>query len=155
MGKNYDALHYIRDQLSGYDVKLISAAQRLFNIEDQCKEAQGCVIDSVVLFLLFKNNVTIIIYNICFAVFTALLTVTREIRLFNISDSKIIDKRDQCEFFALREGILNFGRVVGYVILLLAGISNNVLILNISLVLLTLSIFITGIYCRRINKFEK
>lgn len=110
---------------------------------------------SVILFLLFKNNVTIIIYNICFAVFTALLTVTREIRLFNISDSKIIDKRDQCEFFALREGILNFGRVVGYVILLLAGISNNVLILNISLVLLTLSIFITGIYCRKIEKFEK
>lgn len=55
MGKNYDALHYIRDQLNGYDEKLVSAAQKLFNIEDQCKEAQGCVIDSVVLFLLFKK----------------------------------------------------------------------------------------------------
>ena len=109
---------------------------------------------SVILFLLFKNNVTIIIYNICFAVFTALLTITREIRLFNISDSKVIDKYDQCEFFSLREGILNFGRVVGYIILLFAGISNNQLVLNISMVLLTLSIFITGLFCRKVEKYE-
>ena len=75
---------------------------------------------AVLILLIWRNNVTIIIYNVCYVVFTSLLTLTREIRLFNISDSHIVDKNNQCEFFALREGILNIGRVVGYVMLLLA-----------------------------------
>lgn len=55
MGKNYTALHYIQNQLSGYDKDLITAIQRLFNIEDQRHENQGCIIDSVVLALLLKK----------------------------------------------------------------------------------------------------
>ena len=62
---------------------------------------------SVLTLLLWRNNVTVIIYNICYVIFTALLTLTREIRLFNLSDSYIVDKNNQCEFFAIREGILN------------------------------------------------
>lgn len=69
---------------------------------------------SVLLLLFWKNNITIIIYNVCYVIFTALLTLTREIRLFNISDSYIVDKNNQSEFFAIREGILNCGRIVGY-----------------------------------------
>ncbi len=109
---------------------------------------------SVLLFLCCKNNITVIIYNICYIVFTSLLAVTREIRLFNISDSNIVDKNNQCEFLSLREGILNLGRIVGYFILLFAGISGNQIILNIVMIFLTLSIFITGLYCGKIDKFE-
>ena len=47
---------------------------------------------AVFILLIWRNNITIIIYNICYVIFTALLTLTREIRLFNISDSDIIDK---------------------------------------------------------------
>ena len=54
MGKNYEANKYIRQQLSGYSESLIEAFQRLFNIEDQNQECQGCVIDSIVLALIFK-----------------------------------------------------------------------------------------------------
>ncbi len=117
----------------------------------------SCIIPvlSVILFLLFQNDATVIIYNVCFVTFTTILAVAREIRLFNISDSKIIDKQNQCEFLSLREGILNFGRVTGFIVLLLAGLSNNQLVLNITLIVLTLSIFITGLYCRKIDKFEK
>lgn len=55
MSKNYNAIHHIQKQLDGYDKKLVNAVCRLFNIEDQIKECQGCVIDSVVLALLFKR----------------------------------------------------------------------------------------------------
>ncbi len=55
MSKNYEALHHIQKQLSDYDNNISNAIQRLFNIEDQRKESQGCVIDSVVVALIFKK----------------------------------------------------------------------------------------------------
>lgn len=110
---------------------------------------------AVLILLVWKNNITLIIYNVCYVVFTALLTLTREIRLFNISDSQIVDKNNQCEFFAMREGILNVGRVVGYTMLLLAGLTASQVALNIIMVLLTLSIPIMGFNITKIGKFEE
>ena len=110
---------------------------------------------SVLTLLLWRNNVTIIIYNVCYVIFTALLTLTREIRLFNLSDSYIVDKENQSEFFAIREGILNCGRIIGYLMLLFASMSGSQLVLNIVMVLLTLSILIMGLNIRKIEKFEK
>ena len=105
---------------------------------------------SLLILLFWKNNLTIIIYNICYVIFTNILTLAREIRLFNLSDSYIVDKENQCEFFAIREGILNGGRITGYIMLLFAGISGNSTILNIVMILLTLSILITGMNLRKI-----
>lgn len=110
---------------------------------------------SVLILLVWRNNITVIIYNVCYVIFTSLLTLTREIRLFNLSDSYIVDKNNQCEFFAIREEILNCGRVFGYLMLLLAGVSGSNLVLNVVMVLLTLSIFIMGLNIRKIEKFEK
>ncbi len=110
---------------------------------------------SVLILLLWRNNITIIIYNICYIVFTTLLVMTKEIRLFNLSDSKIVDGNNQSEFFAIREGILNFGRIVGYILLLIAGISGSEILLNIIMILLTLSIAIMGLSMIKIEKFEE
>lgn len=110
---------------------------------------------SVLVLLMWKNNITIIIYNVCYVIFTSLLTLTREIRLFNLADSYIVDKNNQIEFFAIREGILNCGRIFGYLMLLFAGLSGNQLILNIVMVLLTLSILAMGFNIIKIDKFEK
>ena len=110
---------------------------------------------AVFILLIWRNNITIIIYNICYVIFTSLLTLTREIRLFNISDSHIVDKNNQCEFFSLREGILNIGRVMGYTMLLLAGLTGSQFVLSIVMVLLTLSILIMGLNITKIEKFEE
>ena len=109
---------------------------------------------SVLTLLLWRNNLTVIIYNVCYVIFTALLILTREIRLFNLSDSYIVSKENQNEFFAIREGILNCGRIVGYIMLLFAGISGSQIILNIVMVILTLSILLMGMNIRKIEKFE-
>lgn len=109
---------------------------------------------SVLTLLLWRNNVTIIIYNICYVIFTKLLSLTRQIRLFNLSDSYIVDKNSQCEFFAIREVILNLGRVTSYILLLFAGLSGSEIAFNIVMILLTLSILVMGLNVRKIEKFE-
>ena len=72
-----------------------------------------------------------------------------------MADSNIIKKEDQSEFFSIREGILNFGRMVSYSILLFAGISGSTLALNIALIILTLSILAMGFVLKDIEKFEE
>ena len=52
------------------------------------------------------------------------------------------------------EVILNFGRMISYSILLFAGMSGSVIALNISLIILTLSITVMGFILKEIEKFE-
>lgn len=111
---------------------------------------------SVFIVLMNTSNITIIIYSFCYEIFVnGILSLSRMVRLFNISDSSIIQKEDQSEFFSLREGILNFGRIVSYTILLIAGISDNTMALNIVLIILTLSIPLMGFVLKDIEKFEE
>ena len=110
---------------------------------------------SVLILLAWRNNITVIMYNICYVIFTELLTLTREIRLYNLSDSHIVNKDNQCEFFEIREIILNCGRVTSYLLFLLAGLSRSQLVLNIVMVILTLSILMMGLNTSKLEKFEK
>lgn len=110
---------------------------------------------SVFVLLFWRNNVTIIIYNIFFVVFTKILSVARQVRLYNLADSEIVDKNIQCEFFAVREIILNLGRIIGYILLLIAGFTRNEIVLNTVMVILTLSILAMGLNVKKINKFEE
>lgn len=109
---------------------------------------------SLLILLLLKSNITVIIYNLCYSVFTNIILLTRDIRLYNVTNSNMVGKEDRTEFLSIREFVLNLGRVTSYGLLLIAGIFNNELVLNISLILLTLSIFVTGYFIRKISKFE-
>ena len=110
---------------------------------------------SVFIIFYIKNPFTIILYNIFYTVFTTLLHLTANIRLFNISDSKIIDKNNQCEFFTLREIILNIGRILGFIIMYLVSKTNNELLLNSNLLLLTVLIVLIGLLVRKVKKYEE
>lgn len=110
---------------------------------------------AVLLVLFWKNDATIIVYNVCFAVFTAILAVTREIRIFNVANSQIVDMDNQSEFFAIREGFLNLGRIFGYLLLLLAGISGSEGVFNTVMIILTLSILAMGLNIGKVNKFDR
>ena len=110
---------------------------------------------SLLLLLFCTNNITVIIYNFCYVIFVGILSLTREIRLFNLSDSSIIDKENQAEFFSAREGILNCGRVTGYSLLLIAGMIGNTFAFNIVMIILTMSILLMGLNIKKIEKFEE
>ena len=109
---------------------------------------------SLLLLLFIRNNITIIFYNFFYVIFATHLTVTKEIRLYNLSNNSIVDKNNQTEFLTIREIFLNSGRVFGYTLLLIASLFNNEILLNIVMLILTLSIFATGLNIRKIDKFE-
>lgn len=110
---------------------------------------------SLLLLLLRTNNITVIVYNFCYVIFVGILSLTREIRLYNLSDSSIIDKENQAEFFSIREAILNCGRVTGYTLLLIAGMIGSTYAFNIVMIILTMSILLMGLNIKRIEKFEE
>lgn len=107
---------------------------------------------SLIIFLILKTNTTVIIYKFSYVIFAEILSLVRKIKIFNLSNSKIVNKSNQCEFNAIREGTLNVGRVVGYTLLLLAGLTQSTVVLNIVTIILTLSILVMGINLTKVKK---
>lgn len=107
---------------------------------------------SLIIFLVLKTNTTVIIYKFSYVIFAEILSLVRKIKIFNLSNSKIVNKSNQCEFNAIREGTLNIGRVTGYTLLLLAGLTQSTVVLNIVTIILTLSLLVMGINLTKVNK---
>ena len=100
---------------------------------------------SLIIFLILKTNTTVIIY-------AEILSLVRKIKIFNLSNSKIVNKSNQCEFNAIREVTLNVGRVTGYTLLLLAGLTQSAVVLNIVTIILTLSLLVMSINLTKVKK---
>lgn len=111
---------------------------------------------TLMMFLMYPNNVTIVIYNLCYTIFVSLLGTIRTIRLYNISNSGMIDRTNQEEFWSVREVCLNLGRTTGYMILFFVGITADTSLLNIIMIIFTMFILVLGASLSKIdkNKYE-
>ena len=107
---------------------------------------------SLIIFLILKKNTTVIIYKFSYVIFAEILSLVRKIKIFNLSNSKIVNKSNQCEFNAIREVTLNVGRVTGYTLLLLAGLTQSAVVLNIVTIILTLSLLVMSINLTKVKK---
>lgn len=107
---------------------------------------------SLIIFLILKTNTTVIIYKFSYVIFAEILSLVRKIKIFNLSNSKIVNKSNQCEFNAIREVTLNVGRVTGYTLLLLAGLTQSMVVLNIVTIILTLSLLVMSINLTKVKK---
>lgn len=107
---------------------------------------------SLIIFLILKTNTTVIIYKFSYVIFAEILSLVRKIKIFNLSNSKIVNKSNQCEFNAIREVTLNAGRVTGYTLLLLAGLTQSTVVLNIVTIILTLSLLVMSINLTKVKK---
>lgn len=107
---------------------------------------------SLIIFLILKTNTTVIIYKFNYVIFAEILSLVRKIKIFNLSNSKIVNKSNQCEFNAIREVTLNVGRVTGYTLLLLAGLTQSAVVLNIVTIILTLSLLVMSINLTKVKK---
>ena len=107
---------------------------------------------SLIIFLILKTNTTVIIYKFSYVIFAEILSLVRKIKIFNLSNSKIVNKSNQCEFNAIREVTLNVGRVTGYTFLLLAGLTQSAVVLNIITIILTLSLLVMSINLTKVKK---
>ena len=98
------------------------------------------------------SGFTVIIYKFSYVIFAEILSLVRKIKIFNLSNSKIVNKSNQCEFNAIREVTLNVGRVTGYTLLLLAGLTQSAVVLNIVTIILTLSLLVMSINLTKVKK---
>ncbi len=55
MAKNYEAIHYIRQQLNGFDKLFIDSVVRCFCILDENKEHNGCMSNTAAMFLIARK----------------------------------------------------------------------------------------------------
>ena len=83
------------------------------------------IIISFILLLFSINITTIILYNIVYYIFIKIVFSISEINLFDYSNKPPFNKELNVEYFTFREIFLNLGRVLGYVILLVIGFTQD------------------------------
>lgn len=108
----------------------------------------------LIILLFLKNNFTITLYYFCYNTFVNVLGLILEVRLFNISNSKIIKENNQMEFWAIREVILNLGRILGYLLILLVVVFLSEKYLNYLMLIFTLSIIVMTYYGNKVGNYE-
>lgn len=98
---------------------------------------------SVLLLLFDINKTSIIIYNICNSVFLVLLLNTAETKSYDIinEDEKVINDYI-VEHQITWQIALNISRILGYIVLFVASLFNNMTVFKILLFLVTLVIII-------------
>ncbi len=90
------------------------------------------------------NLVSVVAYNIAYAVFMNIILNITEKDLFDYANREPFAKELNTEYFVLRELFLNIGRIVGYSILLVAvGITQNLEMLSILFFIIMISVLFT------------
>ena len=110
---------------------------------------------SLILLLIINNNIALCLYYFCYSSLVGVLNFVIDIRLFNLSNIPLIKNDNQMEFWSLREVVLNFGRIISYILLLMVSLIKSGKYLNILMLFLTLSILLMGISLSKISKNDK
>ena len=87
------------------------------------------------------NKISIIIYNLCNSVFLVLLMNTAETKSYDIigEDNKVIEDYI-VEHQIVWQIVLNVSRILGYLVLLIASLFNNMMVFKTLLFLVTIVI---------------
>lgn len=111
------------------------------------------MISSVLLLLINISKPTIIIYNICTAIFLVILSNTGDTKRYEIvSENEIVVKDYIVEHQVVCEAILNITRIIAYILLFVISLFNNIVLFKILLLLATIVILI---YSKLLIKLKK
>ena len=114
------------------------------------------IIINMIIFILFTNNITFILYNLFYNVASVLISIITFSDTFNLSNSVQSIKRSfQVEFLTVREWFLSLGRILSFVLLFMAGIINKVIVYQLLLLIFSLCIVIMVISSIKIEKDSK
>ena len=98
---------------------------------------------SVLLLLFNINKTSIIIYNICNNIFLVLLLNTAETKNYDIiNEDEIVINDYIVEHQITWQIVLNISRIVGYIVLYIASLFDNIIVFKILLFLVTLIIIV-------------
>lgn len=98
------------------------------------------------------NIYTIVLYNIVYYIFVNILLNITETRLFNYSSEGVYKDKFNTEYFIFREVYLNMARVLGFFVLWLVGITQNMSWLKILLLFITVALICMIKMSRDLNK---
>lgn len=111
------------------------------------------MVSSVLLLLINISKPTIIIYNICTAIFLVILSNTGDTKRYEIvSKNEIVVKDYIVEHQVVCEVILNITRIIAYILLFVISLFNNIVLFKILLLLVTIVILI---YSKLLIKLKK
>lgn len=111
------------------------------------------MVSSVLLLLINISKPTIIIYNVCTAIFLVILSNTGDKKRYEIvSENEIVVKDYIVEHQVVCEVILNITRIIAYILLFIISLFNNIILFKILLLLVTIVILI---YSKLLIKLKK
>lgn len=113
------------------------------------------IIMGFILIFISINKMTIIIYNLIYYIFINILLAITEVTLFDYSNKEPFDKELNTEYFIFREVFLNTGRILGYSLLLLVGISHDMEYLKLLFLIITIALFAIIIMSIKLDKNER
>ena len=97
------------------------------------------IILSVIGLLLNINKTTLIIYNLCYMIGLGIYDVVYNIKKGNIVVDNKIEKYKE-EYVAYVTAAISMGRIIGYILMLIAGILNDLIFFKLLLILITVAI---------------
>ena len=103
---------------------------------------------SVIGLLIDINKITLIIYNFCYANIFCVFEVTYNSRKGDLVEECNIEKYKE-EHVGLSAFTVSLGRVIGYILMMIVALLNNIICFKLLLLVITL---IAPIYCRLMNK---
>ena len=107
---------------------------------------------TVVLYTLYDTKINFILYNLCYASFVQLIQLITDVNLFNITNSEKIQHTYRIEYMFIREIYLNIGRITGYALMFIAGISSDPIAYKYLMIFLTFVISFVGILSNRMQR---
>ncbi len=110
---------------------------------------------SLIMLLILNNNIALCLYYFCYSSLVGVLNFIIDIRLFNLSNVSLIKKDNQMEFWSLRELVLNSGRIISHILLLIVSVVDSGKYLNVLMLFLTFSIMLMGIFLSKMSKNDK
>ena len=111
------------------------------------------MVSSVLLLLINISKPTIIIYNVCTAIFLVILSNTGDTKRYEIvSENETVVKDYIVEHQVVCEVILNITRIIAYILLFVISLFNNIVLFKILLLLVTIVILI---YSKLLIKLKK
>lgn len=116
-----------------------------------------CIIAILLSFIIIMfsiNMASIIIYNVVYYIFINILLNITEKRLFNYSNTELLKDEFNTEYFIFRELYLNMGRILGFIALLIVGITQNINILKLLLFFILIALLSIIYITKKLNKEE-
>lgn len=108
---------------------------------------------SVLLLFINISKLTIIIYNVCAALFLVILSNTGDTQRYEIvKEDEKVSKDYIVEHQVICEVVLNVTRIVGYIALFIISLFNNIMIFKLLLIVVTVIILI---YSKLLIKLKK